>query len=706
MAQAPFPGQPGYPGGPSAGGGGNKPPNPYDPEAPSTGPYTTQVINGIQYTYDRNGNLVDVRAVPGAGAGGGGGARGATPEELALSYAKLEQDQRQWEAELLAAQAKGDADRAQRAQEHLDNLSLQRDELDRKYADSAAGREFQGRENEFDRQFQQARDEARYEFEGTENEKNRALDQFMQDDQQAFQGGENAADRELRLQMQANDLGFSREELAFEKERFAATHELNRQRAGLAAARQFADVISSTDPAALDAFLAAGGGNISNALAGGATALSENALLPAAMTLRTARQMGAPVGAGLETQGLYGAGGGVGLAAGGGYARGGAPSGPAYAPAGGEAALPTVYPGAPSAADFMAQRAAANASLGGGAVAPGVAGAVTPGQKQLVAGGAYVPRRFIPAQQGFEGVVDRPTTFLTGEGGRPERVQVQPLRTQAQTQADTAGTPPTASAARRGTANVLPPGYAARLAARAAQSPLATPAEDLEARQQQAIERFQAMLQQAQAFGGEGGVVSAFDPSSKFAQLGGQFQPGPLPTQWGAAPVGAAPQPTVTRQQEQPAGLAGLYQRQPWEWALESPYGQGVGQPIFAQRGYRGVVNQPTPVVAGEGYQPERVSIQPAGAAPIGAGPTQGDGLPSLLGQYGPEMGEVRRLREGVQFGNINTFDVKSRLIDPVLFERFLRGRQTKYGIPLRSQVHEINRYQLAGTRRGTRQGY
>src|SRR3972149_4942587 len=108
MAQAPGPGQPGYPGnappdprggGEGGGGGGG-------------GPYTYPIINGWQYTLDRNGEQVGnpVRIYPEAGGGGGGGG-GADPASLAYQYARLDQEQRQWEAEMAAAQAQGGAAR-------------------------------------------------------------------------------------------------------------------------------------------------------------------------------------------------------------------------------------------------------------------------------------------------------------------------------------------------------------------------------------------------------------------------------------------------------------------------------------------------------------------------------------------------------------------------------------------------------------------
>src|SRR3990172_8436655 len=96
--------------------------------------------------------------------------------------------------------------------------------------------------------------------------------------QQGFQGGQNDLDRAFQLWKTTEELGLSKTSL------------------GLSAAKQLADVIGSYDPAALPAFYAAGGGNIINALRGGATALSSNAMLPAALTLALQRGMGSSGG--------------------------------------------------------------------------------------------------------------------------------------------------------------------------------------------------------------------------------------------------------------------------------------------------------------------------------------------------------------------------------------------------------------------------
>jgi hypothetical protein len=70
----------------------------------------------------------------------------------------------------------------------------------------------------------------------------------------------------------------------FELQRYGLVSQQTKDQ--LAAARQVADLISSTDPIAYRVFLAAGGGEIWNGLVGGGTAVSDNANLGAARSLR------------------------------------------------------------------------------------------------------------------------------------------------------------------------------------------------------------------------------------------------------------------------------------------------------------------------------------------------------------------------------------------------------------------------------------
>ena len=121
-----------------------------------------------------------------------------------------------------------------------------------------------------------------------------------------FEAGEGALDRAQRAQAAATSAGLQREQLG-----------LQRQQLRLGAAEQFANQQGVVDPIANRAFLAAGGGNIANALAMGETALSEAALTPAAMTLQATD----PRFGGGDSQGRLG-GAGAPAAAGGGGAGG------------------------------------------------------------------------------------------------------------------------------------------------------------------------------------------------------------------------------------------------------------------------------------------------------------------------------------------------------------------------------------------------
>ena len=112
--------------------------------------------------------------------------------------------------------------------------------------------------------------------------------------QRGFTGGENALDRALTAGQFAATLAANQQ-----RDRFAAEQDYqNRLRQfaqdKLAAAQAFASQVRATDPAALEAFYAAGGGNIANALAGGGNAISDNAVLPAARSLRASREMVTP----------------------------------------------------------------------------------------------------------------------------------------------------------------------------------------------------------------------------------------------------------------------------------------------------------------------------------------------------------------------------------------------------------------------------
>lgn len=133
----------------------------------------------------------------------------------------------------------------------------------------------------------------------------RAYDQTVRTGDRAFTSGENAIDRSFR----ASESGLDR---AINSGQFAASLAAQNQRDKMAAqqahdaqvrqfqqdqlgaANQFATLISGTDPGALPAFYAAGGGTIANALARGKTAQTDTANLPAARTLQAKETAVAP----------------------------------------------------------------------------------------------------------------------------------------------------------------------------------------------------------------------------------------------------------------------------------------------------------------------------------------------------------------------------------------------------------------------------
>ena len=108
--------------------------------------------------------------------------------------------------------------------------------------------------------------------------------------QQGFQAQESAAARAFTGQESAAARAFTGQENALSRAQraaeFAATHGINQRDQALGGATQLSNLISNVDPAAFEAFAAGGGFNIANAIAGGGDALSTNALLPAARTLR------------------------------------------------------------------------------------------------------------------------------------------------------------------------------------------------------------------------------------------------------------------------------------------------------------------------------------------------------------------------------------------------------------------------------------
>ena len=207
----------------------------------------------------------------------------------------------------------------------------------------------------------------------------------------------------------------------------------------LAGAGQLSSLIGQTDPGAIEAFLAGGGGVISNALASGRDALSDNALLPAARTLRAIEQ---PNPFSLQNANPTSSG-GIGAAMAG--VRG---VDPATAPL-----VPGTVRYDEAIARARERSLAVLASGGSTGSSVGSAGAIADqqlideGQAIRGLGGGIASRdsfasagdavRFsnpffnsgikptISAAHGFSGTVTEPTTLQVGENG-PEHVQVTP----------------------------------------------------------------------------------------------------------------------------------------------------------------------------------------------------------------------------------------------------------------------------------------
>ena len=253
---------------------------------------------------------------------------------------------------------------------------------------------------------------------------------------------------------QSHELSVAR--FAFDRQQAQAAAERQRQADRLGAARQYAELISAVDPNAADAYLAAGGGVASNAIAQGGDALSTRAILPAAQSLRVADDLSQPLQLTLGNQ---------------------APIRFAGGPVAGDGVDNTLMPGTDRYNQAVAEArqnildvVARGGSIGGtlrwGGTAPN-AGMETPfavAQRDLLASGqvaagsqgGVVPLGspgaapsysvtasksqpagvnskgepvhdggFIAAADGFSGVVDEPTLMLVGEGG-PEAVNVAP----------------------------------------------------------------------------------------------------------------------------------------------------------------------------------------------------------------------------------------------------------------------------------------
>lgn len=162
-------------------------------------------------------------------------------------------------------------------QDRLDQLQAMHTRFQLDEQARAGERQFQAGQSELDRGFRSEESGLDRGFTAAENQRSRQ-----------FQGGESALDRAARATEFAATHGLNERQQGFQEGE--SLFQRGRQLRGdaLDSAFGLADVISTTDPAALPAFMAAGGGVISNSLAAGADALSDNALLPGARALRVA----------------------------------------------------------------------------------------------------------------------------------------------------------------------------------------------------------------------------------------------------------------------------------------------------------------------------------------------------------------------------------------------------------------------------------
>ncbi len=124
--------------------------------------------------------------------------------------------------------------------------------------------------------------------------------------QRAWQGGQNTIDRQLSAYQDAAGQRFSGGESMLDRNFQGGWNQyqagannagidLQRRQFGLNAANTAANLVSTPDLAALPAFLMAGGGSAINAAAGGATALTSNAVAPAALAAYQNAQPWAPL---------------------------------------------------------------------------------------------------------------------------------------------------------------------------------------------------------------------------------------------------------------------------------------------------------------------------------------------------------------------------------------------------------------------------
>lgn len=91
------------------------------------------------------------------------------------------------------------------------------------------------------------------------------------------------------------------------------------------------------------------------------------------------------------------------------------------------------------------------------------------------------------------------------------------------------------------------------------------------------------------------------------------------------------------------------------------------------------------------------------GVMPPAPKPPAGD-APMSDADWQALMDEVYDTRTGAQYRDLDPYDPRWPFVAPTVRERFLKGRQARYGVPVEDQLAEINRYALRAP--GIRAGY
>ena len=112
----------------------------------------------------------------------------------------------------------------------------------------------------------------------------RAFTTGENDRTRGFTREQNDIDRGIRAGEFAQTYGLNAAQFEANQNQFEANFNRQKSKDAVDTARQYADLISTVDPNAFDAFLRSGGGVIGNSIAAGNTAVSERAALPAART--------------------------------------------------------------------------------------------------------------------------------------------------------------------------------------------------------------------------------------------------------------------------------------------------------------------------------------------------------------------------------------------------------------------------------------